>query len=193
MSIQPLEVRSHPFKQYFKALLGTAAAYVCYLVVITPLIDGQLKDVQEANQIPAGPPLPVDDKSEFAKYLPEGSWELQPCKSLDTAEGKILFQDYSRNEADGTWDVYPFTMVLKPRQAEPGESPGPPLILRTEKKAKLRFRHGLQLGSAAAEEPNKLEQAQLIGQVEVFQPGSSHGDTIRITTSNVQVTRIVSP
>ncbi|MCH2180751.1 MAG: hypothetical protein MK108_01980 [Mariniblastus sp.] len=189
MSIQPLEVRPHPFKQYLTALLATAAVYVCYLVIITPLIDGQLNEVQEANQVPAGPPLPVDDKSEFAKYLPEGSWELRPCKSLDTAEGKILFQDYSRNETDGTWDVYPFTMVLKPREAEPGESPGPPLILRTEKKAKLRFRHGLQLGSGATDEPNKLEQAQLIGQVEVFQPGSSHGETIRITTSNVQVTR----
>ncbi|MEE2827469.1 MAG: hypothetical protein VYE64_12655 [Planctomycetota bacterium] len=189
MTLQPLAVRPHPLKQYLIALLATAAAYVCYLLVINPFIDGQLSQVQEANQIPAGPPLPVDDKTEFAKYLPAGSWELKPCKSLDTAEGKILFQDYSRNDADGTWDVYPFTMILKPRQAKPGEAAGPPLILRTEKKAKLRFRHGLQLGNSVTDEPNKLEQAQLIGQVEVYQPGSDRNPKIQITTSNVQVTR----
>lgn len=189
MTIQPLAVRAHPVKRYLIALLTTAAVYFCYLLVVTPFIDGQVAQVQEANQVPIGPPLPVDDKTEIAKYLPAGSWELQPCKSLDTAEGKILFQDYSRNEADGTWDVYPFTMVLKPRNPQPGKSPGPPLILRTEKQAKLRFSHGLQLGTASNGEPNKLEQAQLIGLVEVFQPGTDAGEAIHITTSNVQITQ----
>jgi len=85
MTIQPLAVRAHPVKRYLIALLTTAAVYFCYLLAVTPFIDGQVAQVQEASQVPIGPPLPVDDKTEIAKYLPAGSWELQPCKSLDTA------------------------------------------------------------------------------------------------------------
>ncbi len=188
MTIRPLEERIHPFKRYLTALLTTTAVYFCYLLLVTPFIDGRVTQVEEANQIPAGPPLPVDDKTEVRKYLAAGSWELEPCKSLDTAEGKILFQDYARNETDGTWDVYPFTMILKPRTPSPGEAPGPPIILRTEKRAKLRFSHGLQLGSSSGDTPNKLEQAQLIGRVEVYQPGTTSREPLHITTRNVQVT-----
>ena len=182
-------VRAHPVKRYFIGLGSTIVVFFCYALVANPFIDGRVADVQEANQIPAGPPLPVDDKSEIARYLPADSWELQPCKSLDTADGKILFQDYSRNESDGTWDVYPFTMVLKPRTARPGQPPRPPLILRTEKRAKLRFSDGLQLGNQGGADSNKLEQAQLIGEVELFQAGTNANDEIFIKTSNVQITQ----
>ncbi|MCH2177288.1 MAG: hypothetical protein MK106_00655 [Mariniblastus sp.] len=182
-------VRAHPAKRYFIGLGCTFAVFLFYALVTNPFIDSRVAEVREANQVPAGPPLPVDDKSEIARYLPADSWELQPCKSLDTADGKILFQDYSRNESDGTWDVYPFTMVLKPREVRTGQPPRPPLILRTEKRAKLRFSDGLQMGNQSGADSSKLEQAQLIGEVELFQAGTKANDEIYIKTSNVQITQ----
>lgn len=182
---------NHPLFRWAMTTLLCAGLYVVYSQTVVPWVQPKTS-IQRRRPVDLSryENLPLDDKTEFAGLFPNDAWEWQPCKTLETDQGKILFKDYQQN-ADGTWDVTPFTMVLK---SDDGPSPNAdsipdsantsPIVLRASDRARLRFNRPLKLGASGGE-PTRLEQAQLLGQVTVSR--SDDEQPLWIATSNVQV------
>ncbi len=181
----------HPAFRWLMTTLLCAGMYFVYSQTVVPWVqpDDSIQRRQPVD-LSRYENLPLDDKTEFAGLFPDEAWEWQPCKTLETDQGKILFKDYQQNP-DGTWDVTPFTMVLKSDEPPAGDSPAnpqaagaSPIVLRASDRARLQFNRPLKLGSSSGE-PTRLEQAQLLGQVTVSR--SDDEQPLWIATSNVQV------
>lgn len=186
--------RTHPIARYLIALAMTFGGYTLYTTFVVPLVEPERSEIERPRVDLSKYQIPIDDKSSYQHLFAQNDWELETCKTLEISQGKILFQDYQRH-GDGTWDVFPFTMILNddPTQAQP-QMPTPgtdvqPFVLRSRKGAKLIFDRPIQLGSK--KEQAKLERAQLKGNVQLYRNASAANatDSVKIATSNVQLTK----
>ncbi len=181
---------------YMISLTATTVAFCLYWLLVVPILEPNSQTTAPQRPISSGNTAVVEgDKSQLTKWLPTNSWELQPCKILETSQGTIYFKDY-QTDPDGTIEVFPFTMVIRSESLSihSDKSPGTannadrqPIILRASQRAHLQFDRPFVLGSKAA---GKLQSGQLEGIVNVFQPESVPGKNngISIWTSNVQMT-----
>jgi len=108
---QGMILRTHPAARYFVALAATVAAYVLYSLIVVPCLEARGEPRSRRNVDFSNYETPLDDKGQHAELFQADDWELKLCKTLETPQGKIFFQDYMP-QADGTWDVFPFTMIL---------------------------------------------------------------------------------
>lgn len=176
----------NPFAQYLLALAGTIFAYGVYALVAVPLLEGEpTQRIARPVAAPA-PRAPDRTKQRLAHWLPAGSWELESCKSLETAEGTIYFQDYMPRD-DGVLEVFPFTMVFRDESA--GRSgvvnPRNPLIIRASRRAELQFEGRVSWSG----DPGRVLGGQLQGNVQLFQaPREGNPDEgFSVWTENIQL------
>lgn len=176
----------NPFAQYLLALAGTIFAYGVYALVAVPLLEGEpTQRIARPVAAPA-PRAPDRTKQRLAQWLPAGSWELESCKSLETAEGTIYFQDYMPRD-DGVLEVFPFTMVFRDESA--GRSgvvnPRNPLIIRASRRAELQFEGRVSWSG----DPGRVLGGQLQGNVQLFQaPREGNPDEgFSVWTENIQL------
>ena len=184
--------RIHPIALYLVVLAATICSYGLYLKFAVPAIEGH------AHLVPRPPVTnpdayqqPVSTKEGFERLFPPDSWELGPCKTMETKHGKVLFRDYLPLP-DGTVEVSPFTVVLKPKNPE-----DPPMVLRCIRSAKLQLDRPLTLGGGEPRSSrgksqsgaSKMERAELQGTVHIYRPPTSESknDAIEISTSAVQI------
>lgn len=185
-----------PLIQYMISLTATIVAFCLYWLLAVPILEPNSQSKPPQRPDSTGSTAVVEgDKSQLTQWLPNNSWELQPCKILETSQGTIYFKDY-QTDPDGTIEVFPFTMVIRSeslsiRSDKSTNTSNPsdrqPIILRASQRAHLKFDRPFILGAKAA---GKLQSGQLEGIVHVFQPESSPGKNngISIWTSNVQMT-----
>lgn len=176
----------NPFAQYLLALAGTIFAYGLYAFVAVPLLEGEPTQRIARPVAPPAPRAPDRTKQRLAQWLPAGSWELDSCKSLETAEGTIFFQDYMPRD-DGVLEVFPFTMVFRDESA--GRSgvvnSRNPLIIRASRRAELQFEGRVSWSG----DPGRVLGGQLQGNVQLFQvPREGHPDEgFSVWTENIQL------
>jgi len=122
------------------------------------------------------------DHPELAALFPDGSWERQLPKVLETQDAKLLFQDYQPSP-DGHLRLHPCTVIF---HAPSGKSGHRPIILQSPDGAVLNFAGPLNLARA---EFSRLEGARLQGKITIFSPPTTPDadDALRIQTSNVQI------
>ncbi|MFM7562009.1 MAG: hypothetical protein ACKO81_03125, partial [Planctomycetota bacterium] len=176
----------NPFAQYLLALAGTIFAYGVYALFAVPLLEGEpTQRIARPVAAPA-PRAPDRTKQRLAQWLPAGSWELDSCKSLETAEGTIYFQDYMPRD-DGVLEVFPFTMVFRDESA--GRSgvanSRNPLIIRASRRAELQFEGRVSWSG----DPGRVLGGQLQGNVQLFQaPREGNPDEgFSVWTENIQL------
>lgn len=173
--------RLNPIAQYLLYLVGTLAAYGVYATTVVPKIETN-ESVAEREFTPRTVTNRTDRKQKFAHLFPVDSWEMGPCKVLETAQGTVLFKDYQPYD-DGHVDVEPFTMIIRDKEKDPSAAP---IVLRSSEKAVLKFERAFQLNGG---DPGKIQQGALAGQVSIYRPPSADGenDFLKILTSNVQL------
>jgi hypothetical protein len=153
-----------------------------YRILVVPRIE---PPTMAAKDLPADLPPPLSPDDEHQRWFREGDWERGPCSILLTSHGKILFDDYQIIDSQ-TWLVFPFSMVLQRETDGAADVPLPPLVLRSEKGARLRFSQPVaaQVGGSNFE----LQTAQLEGRVELYRRAlGGHADDLRVETSNIQL------
>lgn len=177
----------HPVAQYLLALAGTIFAYGLYALLVVPVLEGEPLQRATRNLVPAAPRIIDREKIDLATWLPPGSWELGSCKTLETAEGTIYFQDYLPRE-DGILEVFPFTMVFREERGGRAAIPGGrnPMIIRASRRAELKFERQVTWSG----DPGRVEGGQLQGNVQLFRvPRSTHPDEgFSVWTENIQLT-----
>ena len=164
--------------RFLAAFAGVLVAYGLYARFAIPWIEGPSRRVRDSSPVSGDLNANAPDLS---PWLPAGTWELQPCKRLDTEAGHLLFQDYLPHD-DGRVEVRPLTLLYRP-EGDPPESP--PIVLRSEQGAVLKFDAPLSLSGKAGQ----LEGAMFSA------PSRSIGglrppdrrDDWRVVTSEVQL------
>ncbi len=176
----------HPVAQYLLALAGTIFAYGLYALLIVPLLEGAPIQRSARSLTPAAPRFADRKKLGLAEWLPEGSWELESCKTLETAEGTIYFQDYLPRE-DGILEVFPFTMVFQDDKGPRGATPGGrnPMIIRASRRAELKFERQVSWSG----DPGRVLGGQLQGNIQLFRvPRAGRPEEgFNVWTENIQL------
>ena len=177
----------HPVAQYLLALAGTIFAYGLYALMVVPVLEGEPLQRTTRNLVPAAPRFTDRAKLDLATWLPAGSWELGSCKTLETAEGTIYFQDYLPRE-DGILEVFPFTMVFREERGTRTAAIGGrnPMIIRASRRAELKFERQVTWSG----DPGRVMGGQLQGNVQLFRvPRSTHpAEGFSVWTENIQLT-----
>ncbi len=180
--------RSNPLTNWLLLLAICFGAYYLYTLTVVPFVE-VASSLRRADSLDLDKYQSLPDNTDHHRWFKPNDWELQPCSILNTAQGKILFDDYVVEDAK-TWLVKPFSLVLEREQdsSDATDSPLPPLILRCATGARLNFDRPImdKLGSSG----NSLQSAFLQGKVELYrmETGQGKNDRIRIDTSNVQIT-----
>ena len=181
---RPTYRRTQPIAAYLMLLLMSIGGYFLYSASVVPLIE--IPTVKRRAPVDTSSYETMEGNSEHHVWFTEGDWEKRPCAVLLTTNGKILFDDCERVDPT-TWIVTPFSMVLD-RSANP-EDPNqalPPIILRSEKGARLKLEQPV---SAFSNSDVTLKSAELEGAVELYRRSdlTSMTEDLRIKTSNVLI------
>lgn len=180
---------NNPLANWLFLLAICLGAYYLYTLTVVPLVE-VATPLRRATALDPDKYQFLPDNTDHHRWFKPNDWERQPCSILNTAQGRILFDDYVVEDAT-TWLVKPFTLVLERERerdaSDATDSQLPPLILRCATGARLNFDRPImdKLGSSG----NSLQSAFLKGRVELYRTESSQGknDSIRIDTSNVQI------
>ncbi len=176
-----LDSRHRQFKRYFVTLALLVAAFLCYVFVAVPSIEGPRR-VHDPSRTPSEFDA-FQFKAELVAWLPEDAWERQPCKQISTRTGNIFFQEYHPHD-DGRVEVRPLTIILTQAGAAPGQ---PPIILRALEGAILKLDQPLSLGGTVVQ----MESGQLIGPVTLYRAATRADgqDEWVIETSQIQLNK----
>ncbi len=175
--------RTNPLINYLLVWFACAGSYLLYFQFVVPIVE-VTSTVNRTESSVADYPLEAQDV-EHHPWFKTGDWELSPCSVLRTAHGKILFDDYSREDPK-TWLVHPFTMVLERETDQRSGQPLPPIVLRCQTGARLFFSSPVtSVGGSGFQ----LQHAQLEGEVELYRRIKAfHAEEdLRIETSNIQI------
>lgn len=152
-------------------------AFGAYRVVAVPLIEPAATRFRSKGEELDG----VDIASfrnrqvaEMQSLFPEGAWELDNPKIIQTSRGKLLFDTY-KNLGDGLIEMKPFTMIFYPSNSElsSAERTRRAVVIETEHGATLRFDEDLDLRRAQF---GRLIGASIPGKVLIRSDNREPGD-----------------
>lgn len=173
---------AHPFIRYLLSLGSVIGCYLVYQTAFVPLIDGEQKAVVSAMRNDIGH---ADPKQGLHELFAPNSWELQPCKVVETSQGKLLFQKFTKRD-DGKVEVTPLTLVvgLDEKNSVPG-SKERPFVIQAASSAILEFDKPFSLTGGIG----KIEGGQLVGDVRIYRMATdaTSDDAIEIQTYNVEI------
>ena len=173
------------------SLLLVLAAFGAYRVLAVPLIEPAARRFQGGKNNLAVIDLEAFHARQVAELrplFPEGSWELENPKIIESNRGKLLFDSYT-NLGDGLIEMKPFTMIFYPSDStmSPEERTRRAVVIETEHGAKLRFDEPLDLRRARF---GKLIGAKLPGKVLIRSDSREPGnqDDLLVETRDVTLT-----
>ena len=182
----------NPIAHYLFALAATVFLYTMYARFVVPVVEGPPVVVRRQEPIPVVEETNQSiDKTWLASLVPAESWELEPCKVLLTPQGTILFKQWQRVDDEGTYSLYPFTMVMNDPESDMTKVEKSqrdlPVVVRSIDGATLKFSGPLTLGSQ--EEKAEMRSARLAGEVTIYRPETADGSQpdLRVLTRNVQI------
>ena len=136
------------------ALGGVGLAYLLYAMIAVPLIEPSV------TIVPAGPTYAAEPRNRtFQKLFPEGSWELDRPKILETEQGTLLFDDYQPLDDGRRMRLNRCTFIrfLTSKRPEGAAEPagretdrGRPVIMRATEGAVLDFDSPLDVAKASS-------------------------------------------
>ena len=188
----------NPLAKYLFALAGMICAYTAYARFAVPVLEGPVIRIQRRSA-PTTPPIANQllNKDYLNSLVPSDGWELEPCKTLLTPQGTVYFKKWERIDDQGTYKIYPFTLVINDpasRAAKQRRNPREkldadetPVVLRSFQGAEVKFNKPLTANSQS--EKATMETARLLGQVTIFRPPANDENELRVKTSNVEVNR----
>jgi len=162
--------------RYFAALTTVLLAYLAYLQLVVPLIDGEPEIVPGTLVRGIGH---TDPTAGLDHLFAPHAWERDECNVLETRQGKLLYQEY-RQLDDGRIEITPLTLVVNP-----GGSDNQPFIIQSKSGAVLQFDRPFSLTGGMGE----LRNAILAGEVKIYRLSSTphSDDSVEINTRNVEV------
>jgi len=171
-------------------LLLVLAAFGAYRVLAVPLIEPAARRFRSGDSEFATidiKALRARQLAELQPLFPEGSWELEDPKIIETGRGKLLFDRYE-NLGDGLIEMTPFTMILYPSGTamSPEERTRRAVVIETEHGAVLQFDEELDLRRARF---GRLIGASMPGKVLIRSDNREPGDhdDLLVETSDVEL------
>ncbi len=174
-------------RQYLISFAILSALAVAYQLTVTPMMQPPPVEMVAMAEDPI---LKADDS--LKDVFPEGSWQLGPCKQLQTAEGMLLFQNWEQT-SDEQWKLWPVSVVIgRGMSAKRSQAP---VILDAAAGAEIKFTESLDVMSGGAP---PIDRGRMIGEVHIYRRGnpdagspeagnSSQEDPIDIRTANVGI------
>lgn len=164
-------------RHYLTSLACIAAMAFVYNALVTPLLE---PPELEAVAMAEDPILKVDES--LTDVFAEGSWQLGPCKQLQTSDGMLLFQNWEQID-DDQWKLWPVSVVIG--RGMSGAKTEAPVILEAAEGAEIKFTESLDVMSGGAP---PIHRGRMIGQVHIYRRGRpGESDPIDIRTANVGI------
>lgn len=163
--------------------------YFAYAGLVAPLLEPPRVVANPNPPPPPPPPLPGDGREGIENLFPEGAWERDNAKIIETAQCTLLIKDYQQTD-DGRLELKPCTLIFyaAPEEgaAKTPNGKGRPIILRSTQGAILQFDKPLDFARA---EFSRLIGGRLPGELTISSPASSPtaNDALQITTRNLQM------
>jgi len=168
------------------------AAYWGYALCAVPMIEpevrvGKANEPSEEDRKRARQRGPDRYKKLLTGLFPEGAWERQGPKVLESEQAMLLLEDHHPT-SDGRMKLTPCTVIFfpKPRDKLGSLPKGRAIILRAREGAELQFDSPLDVPRGKI---GRLVGGRLPGKVVISGRESSPGagDELQIVTSNVQM------
>ena len=125
-------------------------AALSVLLVLMGIYQVSLARLLQSPPIPRvpmaqGPVLDEDDS--FSDLFPESAWQRGTCKRLQTADGAMLFENWSQTGPQ-SWRLWPVTIIVGYNQSPDGSSS--PLVIEASEGAEIEFAESLDVLSGGA-------------------------------------------
>ena len=164
-------------RQYLIAFAILSVLAIAYQLTVTPLMQ---PPPVETVAMAEDPILQADDS--LSDVFPEGSWQLGPCKQLQTAEGMLLFQNWEQTN-DDQWKLWPVSVVIG--RGMSARRSTAPVILDAAAGAEIKFTESLDVMSGGAP---PIDRGRMMGEVHIYRRGEpGEDDPIDIRTANVGI------
>jgi hypothetical protein len=157
-------------------------AYGLYWLVVVPWIEPPV--VRRASGI-LPEEVTLQSNPLIARYFPPGAWERGQPKLLETAQGTLLFGDYTV-QPDGTLYLSPVTLLFYPLGSSRTDTV--PLIVQAPQGAVLKSDRPIQLSRGQFGRPIA---GRLVGEVLIRRPPTNdhQQDGLTVRTQNVHIDR----
>ncbi len=163
--------------QYLTALIFLSGSAVIYQNVVTPFMRPPKVDVIAM----ADAPVMRSDHS-LGDLFPEGSWQRGRCKTLQTSDGMLLFENW-KQIGDDQWKLWPISVVIG--RGMSGEQNGSPIIIDAAEGAEIKFTESLDVMSGGAP---PIRRGRIIGNVIIYRDaGNDQRKSLRLRTANVGI------
>jgi len=170
------------------------ASLTCLAVLLATMLAYHLLVVPQIDPALAGPgSLMADDtwtvtpsqhQLAFKRIFPPDAWQLQSPRTIESEYAILAFQEYEQREDE--LELRPCTIVFFAGDGSSGTRR--PFILQSPEGAIVKSDGILQMGQASN---GRFSSGRLLGSVLIHSPETApgKGDSIRISTRNVQVDR----
>ncbi|WP_160168363.1 hypothetical protein, partial [Novipirellula maiorica] len=118
----------------------------------------------------------------LADLFPEGAWQREKCKRLQTADGMLLFQNWEQSSPD-QWKLWPMTVVIgRGMKSSTSESP---VVIEANEGAEIKFTGSLDVMSGGAP---PIQRGRMMGVVQITrQNPTTPSQSLSIRTANVGI------
>ncbi len=162
---------------YISALLFLSVlAFVYHVLVVAWLRPPEVERVELA------PAREFKVSDTLADLFPEGAWQREKCKRLQTADGMLLFQNWEQSSPD-QWKLWPMTVVIG--RGMKGSSTESPVVLEANEGAEIKFTGSLDVMSGGAP---PIQRGRMIGVVQIRRLNpTTPSQSLYIRTANVGI------
>src|SRR5262245_41446298 len=153
------------------------SAYWAYAIVLVPLIEPSVSHGGVTVT-----PTPITDH-DLEEFFPEGAWERNKPKVLESDQFYLLFRDYQPEEKN-SMKVQPVTLIYFP---EGDRERRLPIIIQAPEGAIVESDEPINLAQAVF----KPVRARLPGPVQIRRARSApdHDDELYVATQSIQIDR----
>jgi hypothetical protein len=177
-------VRSR-FKRILGSLAAVFVAYSAYAVLAVPFLEPTIE--LAAITTTDAEHAPEERSRDFEQLFPEGAWELQRPKVLETDRGTIVFDDYEvlpdRHKKLSRLKLDRCSLIVY--MGSPDDQRRRPLVLRAPQGAMLFFDGELNISRGKF---GRLIGGELSGEITIYSPPTRIGDDgLEIKTRDVRI------
>ncbi len=157
-------------------LLLSVLAFVYHVLVVAWLRP------PEVERVALAPAREFKVGDTLADLFPEGAWQREKCKRLQTADGMLLFQNWEQSSPD-QWKLWPMTVVIG--RGMKGSSSESPVVIEANEGAEIKFSGSLDVMSGGAP---PIQRGRMMGVVQISRLNpTTPSQSLSIRTANVGI------
>ncbi len=160
----------------------TALAFLSVLALVYHVLVLAWLRPPDVERVALAPAREFKVGDTLADLFPEGAWQREKCKRLQTADGMLLFQNWEQSSPD-QWKLWPMTVVIG-RGAQNSNNASP-VVIESNEGAEIKFTGSLDVMSGGAP---PIQRGRMIGVVQISRPNpTTPSQSLFIRTANVGI------